>query len=387
MPTKTVRPHRSRRSFLKAAAALWLAAASPAAADTVVVVPDQGVPADTAGEIERQALAYAQAQAALSDLADRAERCKYRHDEARSRADAAQAQVMECSREVSALEGELRDALSALEDALRLSFAEGLADPLDAALSSADPLDALCGLAPQGLPEARRARDARDALALRRQQADRLRSDHESACALAAALARELGDAVDEMERQALRAAEALAGLEERARREQAAAEEVRRSVEQAAAQQGYAARDASAMAPSLFDDDFEPYAGYVYVRGVAGPLADAVVEAALSQLGAPYVWGGSDPSGFDCSGLVWWSYARCGIDIPRTTYSLIEALKAQGRWTDDLSALAAGDLVFPSEGHVGLYLGDGLMVHAPKPGDRVRVAEVYSFIGGGRPA
>jgi cell wall-associated NlpC family hydrolase len=103
----------------------------------------------------------------------------------------------------------------------------------------------------------------------------------------------------------------------------------------------------------------------------VAGSTA---LAAARSQLGAPYRFGGASPAtGFDCSGLVLWSYRQQGVSLPRSTRQQIRAGRAVAR-----TALREGDLVFfqidPAGAlHVGLYAGDDSMVHSPKSGGRVR--------------
>ena len=98
-------------------------------------------------------------------------------------------------------------------------------------------------------------------------------------------------------------------------------------------------------------------------------------------MIGVPYVWGGTSASGVDCSGLVCYSY---GYKRGRTTYDMIGSLQATGDWKTSMSELSVGDLVFPSSGHVGIYIGNGQMIHAPSPGRTVCIASVYSFIGGG---
>lgn len=104
-------------------------------------------------------------------------------------------------------------------------------------------------------------------------------------------------------------------------------------------------------------------------------------VSSALAQIGKPYVYGATGPDSFDCSGLVCYSY---GYGRGRTTYAMIDSLKASGDWKTDISQLSYGDLVFTSEGHVGIYLGNNTMVHAPKPGSSVCTTTLWSFIGGG---
>jgi hypothetical protein len=93
-----------------------------------------------------------------------------------------------------------------------------------------------------------------------------------------------------------------------------------------------------------------------------------AVVHAALGQLGTPYRWGGASPGGFDCSGLVVWSYSRIGVRLPHSTSSLIRLGRSVRR-----SAIRPGDLVFTrGGGHVGIYIGRGLVEAAPHSGARV---------------
>ncbi|MEU5094365.1 NlpC/P60 family protein [Streptomyces sp. NPDC020996] len=111
---------------------------------------------------------------------------------------------------------------------------------------------------------------------------------------------------------------------------------------------------------------------------GVLGPggavpssaRAAAAVAAARSALGRPYVWGANGPSGFDCSGLMQWSYARAGVALPRTS----QAQRHAGRLIP-LSQARPGDLVtYRSDAsHVAMYVGNGQVIHAPHPGAPVR--------------
>jgi cell wall-associated NlpC family hydrolase len=94
------------------------------------------------------------------------------------------------------------------------------------------------------------------------------------------------------------------------------------------------------------------------------------VVGIAMQYLGVPYVWGGSSPSGFDCSGLVMYVYAQVGVSLPHYTGA---------QWGMGVpvaySDLQPGDLVFfDGLGHVGLYIGGGEFIHAPHTGDVVRI-------------
>ncbi len=106
-----------------------------------------------------------------------------------------------------------------------------------------------------------------------------------------------------------------------------------------------------------------------------SGPGRQAA-DIALEQVGAPYRYGGASPTGFDCSGLVQYSYSRAGVSVPRTTGQLWGAAKPVAQ-----HELEAGDVLFFSiEGkmsHVGMYLGERRFVHAPQSGRSVTVASL----------
>ncbi|WP_267241180.1 NlpC/P60 family protein [Streptomyces sp. PR69] len=103
---------------------------------------------------------------------------------------------------------------------------------------------------------------------------------------------------------------------------------------------------------------------------GPASARAAAAAAAARSAVGRPYVWGANGPSGFDCSGLMQWAYAQAGVGLPRTS----QAQRYAGRQVP-LSQARPGDLVtYRSDAsHVGMYMGNGQVVHAPYPGASVR--------------
>jgi cell wall-associated NlpC family hydrolase len=103
-------------------------------------------------------------------------------------------------------------------------------------------------------------------------------------------------------------------------------------------------------------------------------PAASTVIQAALSRIGSPYSWGGSGPSAFDCSGLVMWSFQQAGISLPHSSQAL-----ARGGQSVSMDQMQPGDLVtyYSDASHVGIYIGDGMMVHASTYGTPVRVAPV----------
>ncbi|MFJ4484225.1 NlpC/P60 family protein [Streptomyces longwoodensis] len=111
----------------------------------------------------------------------------------------------------------------------------------------------------------------------------------------------------------------------------------------------------------------------------------ERAVRNAVGQLGKPYQWGAEGPRSYDCSGLTSWAWDRAGTPIPRTS---------QEQWAKlprvPLDALRPGDLVvyFPEATHVALYVGDGLVVQAPRPGARVKVSPLAAnpVLGAVRP-
>ena len=168
-------------------------------------------------------------------------------------------------------------------------------------------------------------------------------------------------------ERQALYSSikDQIAQLEaaERARQARLAAQ-----AKAAANQQQSAPAPAPAPAPSSGDSS----------GSSAPPPAthSSVVSIALQYLGVPYVWGGASPSGFDCSGLTMYAYAKVGVYLPHNAamqYGMGSAVSQ--------SQLAPGDLVFFSGlSHVGMYIGGGRFVHAPHTGDVVKISSLSEY-------
>ncbi|MCF6744990.1 NlpC/P60 family protein [Blastococcus sp. KM273128] len=106
----------------------------------------------------------------------------------------------------------------------------------------------------------------------------------------------------------------------------------------------------------------------------VPGSASATAIETALAQVGDPYVWGASGPDGFDCSGLTSYAYAAAGVSLPRASRSQATVGRQVSR-----AELQPGDLVFFYDpiSHVGLYIGNGQMVHARTFGQPVAVTTV----------
>jgi cell wall-associated NlpC family hydrolase len=168
----------------------------------------------------------------------------------------------------------------------------------------------------------------------------------------------------------------------EAAQRARESAEQQTRRAEQLTAEMAGKRRQAQAKISILNSSVFKKAMRVFNQTGnypnIAIPTANTIgaqaLRWALRARGDPYVWGAAGPSAFDCSGLVVWAYAKVGISLPHFTGDQWDMGIHVGR-----NQLQPGDLVFfyPDIGHVGLYLGNGLMVDAPDFGEVVQVQPV----------
>lgn len=101
-------------------------------------------------------------------------------------------------------------------------------------------------------------------------------------------------------------------------------------------------------------------------------PATGGVLDIAASLVGIPYVYGGTTPAGFDCSGFTQYVFRQVGISLPRTS-------QAQMAATTPVSNPQPGDLVFLGPGHVGIYAGNGMMYDSPRTGKSTSLRAVYS--------
>jgi cell wall-associated NlpC family hydrolase len=123
--------------------------------------------------------------------------------------------------------------------------------------------------------------------------------------------------------------------------------------------------------------------AGFTLPAGTPQAVVTAIAYA-VEQLGKPYVWGGTGPVGYDCSGLVMMAYRAAGIDLPRTTFQQVYS----GNPVYSAADLEPGDLLFvpgsdgtaTAPGHVGMYIGSGLVIQAPQTGEDIEITPFSGY-------
>ncbi|WP_187347065.1 C40 family peptidase [Nocardiopsis sp. CNR-923] len=168
-------------------------------------------------------------------------------------------------------------------------------------------------------------------------------------------------------------AEQALEEADERLQEADEAREEVEAAIDE---QEELLAQFPSADASAEGADDT---AGASYTGSASGS-AGAALDFAYAQVGKPYIYGGTGPNGYDCSGLVQAAWRAGGVNLPRTTY----AQAGVGTRINDMSALQPGDIMFFSgQGHDGLYAGNGQMVHAPRTGRNIEVVGLAAYWAG----
>ncbi|MFG2359863.1 NlpC/P60 family protein [Streptomyces sp. NPDC048521] len=292
------------------------------------------------GAVPAQAEPHGATRAEVDRLYQEAERATQAFDKAAERADTLRRQVRDAQDHVARQQqriNTLRERLGSLAGA---QYRSGGIDPAVALLFSDDPDDYLDKAATLDRIGAR--------------QAGQLR---------------ELRSAMRELTQERAEAAGKLAELEKS--RKAVAAH--KRTVEKKLAKARQLLNSLSAADRAAFDRASRGgRTDLPDLTGAAAPdaRAAAALAAARAALGRPYVWGASGPFGFDCSGLMQWAYARAGVHLPRTS----QEQRFAGRQVP-LSQARPGDLVVyrSDASHVGMYAGNGQVIHAPYPGAPVR--------------
>lgn len=150
---------------------------------------------------------------------------------------------------------------------------------------------------------------------------------------------------------------------------------EAARKAAELARQQAQAARRGSSTSSSGGPSSSSGSASDSASGSSYGTKAAKAIAFARAQIGKPYVWGATGPGSYDCSGLSQAAWKAAGVSLPRTTYDQVNA-----GTTVPLADALPGDLVFfyDDVSHVGVYIGNGMMIHAPKPGAYVREESIY---------
>ena len=320
---------------------------------------------------------------------------------AHERAQGAQARLAEIQGDLGAIQNraarerdELRVVVSTIDDIARATYASGGMDPALQVLMAEDPTEFLAQAAVMGQLESSQVSQ------LRRAQTTRLRlaqteaeiSDRQQAAAQASA---EMEQAQAQADDRLAEAQQILSQLkeEERRRLEQLARERAQREREEAAAEAAALAADQAAATNDASQGQDSGGSGGSGDSGGSttpepGPSADGggfsggtraavAIQAALAQVGEPYSYSASPPDSWDCSKLTAWAWAQAGVGLTAISY-------AQWDQTQRIpvSEIQPGDLVFyfgSGAHHVGMYIGNGKMVHAANPTDDV---EITDFLG-----
>ena len=347
-------------------------AAAAIGASALIVLPASPAGADPIGDARARAASLAKT---VQDLQDRAEIATERYDALEARLGAAVTARMLAQRDVDAAAAGTDVAQSVSDDRVRALYESGGPTTLLATvLDGSDLTDALS-----------RYHDVSMLLGNDKARVasaeQRVVAAQDVAARLQAAAA-----AVTKLQAQAADAAAQVRGLLAAGQQALASANaEVRRLVAQAQAQ-------AAAASAASFQQALEAAGGSLSADMTPpNPTVATMLAAAKSKLGDPYLWGGTGPDAYDCSGLTQFAYGSAGISLPRV---------AADQWNVgmhvELADLLPGDLLFWASDtadpatihHVAIYIGGGMMIAAPHTGDVVKVEPVYmnGFIGATRP-
>ena len=141
-----------------------------------------------------------------------------------------------------------------------------------------------------------------------------------------------------------------------------------------------YSVKAAQALIQQYALNKYRLYVGPTAADYVANPpyskiSGAAVLAVAAKYVGTPYVFGGENPSGFDCSGLVRFVYAQFGVDLPHS----VRAQALMGIVVRREDALPGDIVILNDYSHDGIYAGNGNFYHAPRPGDTVKLAPIFT--------
>ncbi|NUP50469.1 MAG: C40 family peptidase [Catenulispora sp.] len=355
-------------------------AVGAAAAGTMVLVPSvaKADPQPTIDQVKTQ----------LDTLYQKAADANEAYNAAKDAEDKLQQQVDGINREMSAEQASMTQTQTRLGGLAAAQYRSANIDPTLQLMLQADPSNMLNMSATVG----RVAENSSDTLKLLAQQKADLAAKAKEAADKMALLDSNTKDAeakkkqfdTDVAKAQALLnslQAQQRAALEAERAREQAAAVEAAKAASAAAAKQTASSSTSSSSGSSGSSGSTSGGSGSTTVTTpAASGRAAAAIAFAKSQLGKPYIFGATGPGGYDCSGLTQAAWKAAGVSIPRTATAQMQGLHAVSA-----SAAQPGDLVFfygdsSYVNHVGMYLGGGLVIHAPRPGSTVSIAAVSTM-------
>ena len=330
-------PNRTRVTVLTATAAAAVALTSQAA---------QAEPKLTKKEVK----------AKVDKLYEEAEVATEKYNGAKEKQEKLQKQVSNLQDSVARGQGELNDLRDGLGSMATAQYRSGGIDPSLQLFLSSDPdsylakASALDQLSSRQADALKKIQTKQRTLTQQRQQASDKLKDLEDT-------RKELGDKKERIQGKLAEAQRLLNTLTAQERAELAKEEE--------------RANRASTERASLGDSNPGSSAASASQR------ASVALNAARTKVGSPYVWGATGPNSFDCSGLTSWAYSQAGVSLPRTSQAQANAGTRLSQ-----SQLAPGDLVFfySDLHHVGLYAGNGQILHAPRPGTNVRYESINNM-------
>lgn len=403
----------SRRDF----AALVAAAAAGLVGGLVsssALATEPGPTAETAAALSNAQAEYEQATEELDRLGQEAEMAQYTLSQTQAQLDQTNADIASLQAQIDEKQAELEAKQDELASIVRSNYKAGPASALDVILGATDFNDFASRIDYEGKVSDDNLRVQNEVIQMKadleqqRSDLQAKQAEQEQLVAQQQQDAQALSDQVDAMndylsglsaevqqlmaqaqsETEAAREAQYQAYLAQQAQeQEQQAASAATGEASgggQQAGEGSTATEQAGVQEPSGTSASSGAYSGGS--GGGTGNHASSVVDVAYGCIGVPYVWGGTSMSGFDCSGLAQYCYAACGYSIARDTYGQIAQIQSLGNWKTSMSDLQPGDLAFPHSGHVGIYCGGGMWIHAPAPGRSVEYTSVYAFMGGGSP-
>ncbi len=291
-----------------------------------------------------------------------------------STADEAQRLVAEAGRQLTVLDEQVHQAeLTVAAQQQAAAEADGAADLAEAGLARYEP--AIRAIAQSGYTGTTRSRvaaflgsDSADDLVAQMTMIDLLAEHTDGVLTEVAAAQAEAGARRTAADAAAAEATAALATLQEQQAQVQAQVDRYEADFAR------LSAAEQARVTTTLAGPALAAPSAAAAAAAAPGPAAATAVQTALAQVGDPYVWGSSGPDGFDCSGLTQYAYAAAGISLPHSS-------RAQSGLGTPVSRadLMPGDLVYfySPVSHVGIYVGDGKMVHARTHGMPVAVTSV----------